>query len=1175
MSRLSFSLLGSVSIALDHIPVTRFRSEKARALLIYLAVESQQPHRRETLRGLFWGDQTDAAAGHNLSQTLIYLQQTFGKENVAEFLDISRATLQFKRESDWWMDADELLALLRVCEQHSHRSIETCPACLARLHQAAALYRGEFLAQFFVNDSAALEEWLVVKREYFLRQVMVPLGILVAYYEQQGQAALNRVIRYARQQIELEPWCEEPHRALMRAYAARGDPSSALTQYRRLAKILSDELGVEPSSETNALYKHLRALNQPLAEIVTAPGSHLPTSNSNLPLPTTPLVGRGAELAQLSEQLALADCRLLTLLGAGGMGKTRLAIQLARENRLLFPGGVVFVDLADVATPDLIPGAMAAALQFSFQGAESPQNQIIKHLGSMTQDLVLLLDNFEQLVAGVGLLDEILKRAPHVTMLVTSREKLSLQGEWVFPVEGLNAPAGVPAQVESDWDISEAVQLFIQCAARAGSRAEGWSPAERRGAMHTTQLVEGMPLAIELAAAWVRMLTPIEIANEIERGLDILVSRDRNVPKRHMSIRAVFEQSWQLLSVTERHVLTRLSVFRGGFTREAAHEVAGALLGILSGLADKSLIKRTTAGRYRLHELVRQFAAEKLMLDATVEPELASGRGFFVEGASPDADFAMSPASGRAHSAQGARHAVYYLALLERYGQQLNGAEARPALERLRHELENLRAAWHSAVARTDGDALLRAVPHLSNFFEVAGLTQEGEALFFQTLEQLPADNQALSARLYASLALFRHQAGNYTAGITAAQAAVQLGQAANDVYSQAVAQEQWGVMLYRQFLFGEARVHLEQALSLAKSVELVAIQASAQLWLANVFESDTDYATAERLELDALRLAENIGDQRLTSRVLSELARVANRQFHYARAAQFLERALPLKRLVGDPYGEARVLINLGVCMWAQYRPEAARRYQLQALNLVEEIGDRAGAAVTRVNLAEGSLWLGNYDRAMREYEAALGIGREIGQRWVEFSALWGLGMAHHLRDENPVALPYAEEYLEQTRFAAMREEEGQALIVVAHVSAALGDIERAAESYQAAETLLCEVGQSGYALQATAGLADLARVQGNLEGALETARSLQAQFDTIATLFDIEPIRILLTCYCIFRACDTAGTDDFLSKVYSLLQERALAIEDSQLRRMYLENVPWHRALQEEWRNRRNAAN
>lgn len=1148
MSRLYLSLLGGISISLDSAPVTHFRSEKSRALLLYLAVENDRAHRRETLSTLFWGDLPTAAASHNLSQALFYLQQSMGKSQVSEFLDITRTTIQLRRESDWWMDVHELQLLQRICAAHPHRNIETCLTCLARLRQAVQLYRGEFLADYVLDDAPEFYEWLLVKREYFLRQAMMPLEHLVAHYEQQGAAALRQVIQFARRQIELEPWREEPHRALMRALAARGETSAALAQYQHLSRVLTEELGIEPSAETNALFKHLKQLHSAGSLEPSAPTDSGATRvPSNLPLPTTPLVGRTTELGHLSAQLANPDCRLLTLLGQGGIGKTRLAIQLARTNQAHFPRGVFFIDLTNISSSDLIPGVIAAALQFALRGAQSPAAQLVSYLRDLSQDVLLVLDNFEQLLTGApdhavlpstALLSALLEHAPHVTLLVTSREKLNLRGEWVFQVEGLPAPAVLPERVRDDWASSEAVQLFVQCAARAVSPAPDWDESDRRAVMRVTRLVEGMPLAIELAAAWVRALAPTEIAREIEKGLDILVTKDRNVPARHASIRAVFEYSWRLLGESEQQVLARFAVFRGGFTREAAREVAGASLAILSALVDKSLVKRTTAGRYRLHELVRQFAAEKI---------------------SPTDDADLR-----------AQHARYYFDLLTRLGAQLNGTEARVALDALRHELENMRAAWGAALEHNDTLALLRALPHLSNLFEVAGLGQEGELLFQQTLAALEGKNQVLAARLYASLALFQHQAGNYAHAIRSAQAAVALGQAANDLVSEATAQEQWGVTLYREFQFPSAREHLERALLLARTGGLDAIQASAQLWLANLYENDADYATAEQIELDALRIAENIGDQRLASRVLSELARVANRRLDYARAAEYLERALPLKRLVGDPYGEARVLINLGVCAWAANRPDAARRYQLQALNLVQEIGDRAGAGVTMVNLAEGSLWMGDYVQARSEYADAHALGLELEQRWVEYTALWGLGMAHHSLGENDAAASFARQYLERVRAAAMREEEGLGLVLSGHIAAGQEDWDRAAKFFQAAEFLFQELGQASSAAEAVAGLAGVALAQGNLRRARELAEALAEQFDTIAPVFDIEPFRIFWTCYQIFRACGDARADEFLDKVYPLLQTRAAAIEDVQVRRMYLENIPWHRALVREGEQR-----
>ncbi|MGH8631367.1 MAG: ATP-binding protein, partial [Burkholderiales bacterium] len=336
----------------------------------------------------------------------------------------------------------------------------------------------------------------------------------------------------------------------------------------------------------------------------------------NLPTPPTPLIGRERELAEMARLLGDPQCRLLTLAGPGGIGKTRLAIEAADHQREAFADGAHFVSLAPIRSAEFIVPAIADAIGFAFYGAEDPKAQLLNYLSGKAP--LLVLDNLEHLLEGVALLAEILERGPAVKLLATSRERLNLHGEWVLDIQGLPFPdeAG-SAEVEG----YSAVALFVQTARRA--HVDFVLAAEERPAVaRICRLVEGMPLGIELAAAWVRTLSCREIAQEIERnladprqGMDFLAASMRDVPERHRSIRAAFDHSWNLLSAEEQQVMRQLSVFRGGFRREAAEQVAGATLPLLSALVDKSLLRRTEAGRFDLHELVRQYAAAQLQAD--------------------------------------------------------------------------------------------------------------------------------------------------------------------------------------------------------------------------------------------------------------------------------------------------------------------------------------------------------------------------------------------------------------------------------------------------------------------------------------------------------------------------------------------------------------------------------
>lgn len=334
-------------------------------------------------------------------------------------------------------------------------------------------------------------------------------------------------------------------------------------------------------------------------------GIHWNVTAHTFPTPVTAFVGRGGELAEVWERLNDPACRLLTLTGPGGIGKTRLALEAARQAE--YPDGVYFLPLQSLSSPEQIIPIISKELPISGNAQQDMKARLFRYLRD--KRLLLVLDNFEHLLDGVGLLSEILEVAPEVKLLVTSRERLHLMEEWVMDVQGLEIPkADVPDAAEH----YSAVRLFVQCALRAGYQVRDGDMAF---VIRICRLVSGCPLGIQLAAAWTRSLTCQQIMRELERGLDFLQTPFRNVEPRHRSLRAAFEPTWERLTEAEQALFMRLSVFRDSFTLEAAEQVAGASLQLLTALVDKSLLRLNQDGGYEIHELIRQYAEEKFMLE--------------------------------------------------------------------------------------------------------------------------------------------------------------------------------------------------------------------------------------------------------------------------------------------------------------------------------------------------------------------------------------------------------------------------------------------------------------------------------------------------------------------------------------------------------------------------------
>jgi predicted ATPase/DNA-binding SARP family transcriptional activator len=417
----------------------------------------------------------------------------------------------------------------------------------------------------------------------------------------------------------------------------------------------------------------------PPIKTVDAPTIHLPQQ-------VTPFVGREVELAKLEAMLENPDCRLISLVGIGGSGKTRLAIQAARQCRT-FPYGIYFVGLADITSLDGTITVIAEVLQMTFHAPiesglsmETAQAQLLEFLAE--KKALLVLDNFEQLIGYADFLSVLLDAAPEIKLIVTSRERLNLPGEWVLDVSGLSFPGSQELETIPKY---AAVQLFLKGAERTShftASTSDW-PAIAR----ICQLVEGIPLGVEMAAAWTKMLSCQEIATEIEGDLDFLTATWRGMPERHRTLRAVFDHSWRLLSDNERDVFCRLSVFRGAFSRQASLEIAGATLSLLASLGDKSFIRRVSSGCFEIHPVLKQYVAEKLAADPTIYNEVKS------------------------------RHARYYMERLYQMNEKLKGSEQVAALNSLRSEAQNLRDAWHWLIEQRDFEQLRRVLPALILFY--------------------------------------------------------------------------------------------------------------------------------------------------------------------------------------------------------------------------------------------------------------------------------------------------------------------------------------------------------------------------------------------------------------------------------------------------------------------------
>jgi predicted ATPase/DNA-binding SARP family transcriptional activator len=1049
---LEIRTLGGLSINLDGQPVTAFQSDKVRALLANLVVESENPHRRETLAGLLWPDYPERSARTNLRNALANLRQVIrDREATPPFLRISRQSIQFNSESDSWADVKAFTNLLDACKAHTHPRLEVCDQCKERLQEAVSLYQGDFLSGFSLADSPAFEEWALLERERLGRLVTDALLQLASLHEARGE--YESALQHSRRMLELDPLAEEVHRQVMRVLAHQGQRSAVVAQYQTCCRILEEELGVEPEPETTALYEKI------LAGGITATPEDDAAPPHNLPHQLIPFVGRKTELAELSALLADTQLRLVTVVGPGGMGKTRLALEAAAAQLNLNEHGVFFVSLAPLRSAEGIVPTVADALGFSFYGGVEPRQQLLDYLRG--KNLLLLMDNYEHLLESVDLVSDVLKTAPGVKVLVTSRARLNLQGEQLYPLSGMEHP---------DWETPEdaaqysAVELFLLSARRVrpdfALRGDDLT--------HLTRIcrsVGGMPLAILLAAGWVDMLNTAEIASQIARSLDFLETETRDVPERQRSIRAVFDYSWQSLTEREREVFQGLSVFRGGFAADAAQAVTGASLRQLRVLVDKSLIGSDRVGRFEIHALLRQYAQERI-------------------GKSP-----TTAQSVRDH------HCAYYAAALERWGKDLKGARQQFALEEMRTDIENARTAWEWAVGRKQVDRLDQTVDGLCLFYNRRGHVQEGEAACRVAVDKLAAmasgdgpvtpSSKAERVRVLAKLLAWQ---GHFKKLSGHPEAADELLRKSLNLLDDPILAEL------------DTRAERAQAFHL----------------LSSITEVIGDWVESSRLDEISLALNRSLGDKWAIGGHLTQAGSMAARSGAYAKGQRLVEEGLALRRALGDQWGMANSLVNLGSIAREQGRLHEAERFARESIAIRNRIGHRGfELGVSHLCLAETVVRGGKFPEAHALCQETLSLCEDLGFPFIiQWSNLL-LGDAKQHLGHIDAARALAQTALTHFRESGERVFAPQSLYRLGLVALTQEAYDEAQQLLQESADLMREIGHRGVLGQIIAAQSIASRGKGQLSrGCSHVCEALRLGAETrhIWTLVDALPAAALL---------------------------------------------------------------
>ena len=990
--------LGRPYVEIDGTEVALSRRKNI-ALLAYLALVAE-PRRRAELIALLWPELDTYHAQTALRRDLWVLKQTLDNRG----LIVSHDSVGLAA-TDIWCDVTAFQQLLATHRAQHDDAQQPPDECIERLATAVQLYRDDFLRGFSLRDSPPFDEWHLVQTEALRHDLSVALETLIRAYTQQDN--LDLAITYAQRLLELDPLHEPAHYQLMQLYGKAGRYAAARKQFQRCKQLLAEQLGVEPAADTVRLqaelyansalhfgvqsirtdshgYQENRELPKRITGRVPAAERHdadstaiaPPAEPHNLPDVHVAFVGRTRELAEVAQLLATPECRLLTLTGPGGIGKTRLAIEVAHQQLPNFADGVYFVKLAGLRHVELLAAAMLEAVGLRRSTEQSPEESLCAYL--RPRQVLLILDNFEHLRAGIPLLERILTKTAHLQFLITSRERLNIQTEWIMPLPGLRyatapgqeAAESAPDEPRADAP-SDAAQFFAECARRVQPTLT-LTTADNAAIDEICQLVEGIPLAIELAATWLPIMSCTAIARELHKGLDILHTSQAGLPERHRSMRATLEASWRLATAEEQRLLCQLAVFHDGFLPAAAQAVAAANPPRLLTLADKSWLQRAANGRLTMHELVRQFCAEKLAT-GTLEPQ-------------------------QVH----AQHSRYYATFMRDLLPDLHSGQQVAAVDAIVAEVDNVRAAWAWATETAAIDLLNHFVESFYLVGRIRNWHREMIDLFAQTATQLAAPRgesmttnqqpsqpscQYLLARLWNRMACYLIDLGRLDeAEVYSQQSIKRLTSSASCAPSIVDVNTEMGAEWRHEARF-------------ARSIQSVA------------FVQQGRYQEAIASAESALDELSNTDDSETTVNATLATAQARFATGEQPMAIARLTRMATNLRRVGELWLRSRLLVELVFFLRIKNEFALARRYTAERLDLCRTLGDSHGIASALEDHAYILLFSGQVAAALPYLTEVLTIGTELQHPILRCDALFGLGHVAYFQQEWDQSRRYFEE--------------------------------------------------------------------------------------------------------------------------------------------------------------------
>lgn len=933
---LHIHLLGNFSLLYGDKLITGVNTARLQALLAYLVLHHQAPQARQHLAFLFWPDTSEAQALTNLRNLLYKLRHALPTHE--SFLSIDTQTMQWRSDAPFKLDVDDFEAAL------------TQATTRAELEAALKHYRGDLLPSCY-------DDWIVSIRQHLRQQAVGALVQLIGLLE--TEHAYRIAIDYGQQLLQLDPYNEMIYGRLMKLYAADGDRAGMVRIYQSCAMFFQNELGTEPAPTTQELYQRL--LHTP-PSLPIHPS--LPMAvHTNLPFPVSSFIGRQREMTVVKVLLTGDDAaatavernqalfkrqptahKLVTLTGTGGSGKTRLALRIATDLVKTYPDGVWWVELVSLLDGSLVPQTVAKTLGINERPNEAVRETLAQFLHS--KQLLLVLDNCEHLVDACAQLSyTLMSRCPKLQILTTSREPLGITGEQVYPVPTLSLPDPQIHTLPASLLNSEAICLFVERTQAIDARFE-LTEVNAPTVLHICRRLDGIPLAIELAAARMRVIAVEQIAERLDDYLNLLTTGGRTAPPRHQTLRATMDWSYELLTDDERLLLRQLAIFAGSFSLEAIEAVCDSLqtsvLDTLARLVDKSLVtveRDDGEVQYRLFETIRTYAREKLLASGEVERLRI-------------------------------QHLHFYIQLAETANAHLHGLEQEHWLARLETIQPNVRLALRRALEQGKSVEALRLSGAMGLFWVVRGYWREGcqwlkQALALSTETRFNV-NSVSTPSGWSALALWRA-----------------------------------GELLWRQCDFAGARACMEESLTLYRALADRDSSADVLGLLGGVAFEQGEYATAQTFYEESLALGYILGSQHRIGMSLFGLGLVAYHQGDYTEAQALLTQSLQLLRESERRLDTSYALNALGNVANLQGNYRLAQTFYAECLNLRREFSYKRGVAATLNDIANATAKQGDAVTASAHYKESLLLFRELSNQRGMVWALAGLARLRHAQND------------------------------------------------------------------------------------------------------------------------------------------------------------------------------